>query len=79
MKGREEILKVHGKKVKLSDDVDFSAIAKAAAGASGAELANMVNEAALHAVRNGRTVGARQTWKRVWKWSLPVTRRRIRS
>ena len=56
LKGREEILKVHGKKVKLSDDVDFSAIAKAAAGASGAELANMVNEAALHAVRNGRTV-----------------------
>lgn len=56
LKGREDILKVHGKKVKLSDDVDFGAIARAASGASGAELANMVNEAALHAVRNGRKV-----------------------
>ena len=56
LQGREDILKVHGKKVKLSDDVDFAAIARAAAGASGAELANMVNEAALHAVRNGRKV-----------------------
>ena len=54
--GREAILKVHAKKVKISDDVDFSAIAKAAAGASGAELANMVNEAALRAVRSGRKV-----------------------
>ena len=56
LQGREAILKVHGKKVKLADDVDFGAIARAAAGASGAELANMVNEAALHAVRNGRKV-----------------------
>ena len=56
LQGREAILKVHGKKVKLADDVDFAAIARAAAGASGAELANMVNEAALHAVRNGRKV-----------------------
>lgn len=54
--GREAILKVHAKKVKVSDDVDFSAIAKAAAGTSGAELANMVNEAALRAVRSGRKV-----------------------
>ena len=53
--GREAILKVHAKKVKLGDNVDFHAIARAAAGASGAELANMVNEAALRAVRNGRT------------------------
>ncbi len=52
--GREAILKVHAKKVKLGDDIDFNAIARAAAGASGAELANMVNEAALRAVRNGR-------------------------
>lgn len=52
--GREAILKVHGKKVKLGDDIDFNAIARAAAGTSGAELANMVNEAALRAVRNGR-------------------------
>ena len=54
LKGREEILKVHARKVKLSDDVDFNAIARAASGASGAELANMVNEAALRAVRDNR-------------------------
>ncbi len=54
LKGREEILKVHGKKVRLSDNVDFNAIARAASGASGAELANMVNEAALKAVRENR-------------------------
>ena len=51
LKGREEILKVHAKKVRLGDDIDFNAIARAASGASGAELANMVNEAALRAVR----------------------------
>ena len=55
LEGREAILKVHAKKVKLGDNVDFHAIARAAAGASGAELANMVSEAALRAVRNGRT------------------------
>ena len=54
LKGREEILRVHARKVKLSDDVDFNAIARAASGASGAELANMVNEAALRAVRDNR-------------------------
>ena len=53
--GREAILKVDAKKVKLGDDVDFHAMARAAAGASGAELANMINEAALRAVRSGRT------------------------
>jgi len=53
--GREAILKVHARKVKLGDDIDFNAIARAAAGTSGAELANMVNEAALRAVRNGRS------------------------
>ena len=53
--GREAILKVHAKKVRLGDDVDFHAMARAAAGASGAELANMINEAALRAVRSGRT------------------------
>lgn len=53
-KGREEILKVHAKKVRLGDDIDFNAIARAASGASGAELANMVNEAALRAVRENR-------------------------
>ena len=52
--GREAILRVHAKKVKMGDDVDFGAIARAAAGASGAELANMVNEAALRAVKMNR-------------------------
>lgn len=54
LNGREAILKVHGKNVKLSDDVDFHGIALATAGSSGAELANIVNEAALRAVRLGR-------------------------
>ena len=54
LRGREAILKVHAAKVKLGEDVDFNAVARAASGASGAELANMVNEAALRAVRQGR-------------------------
>ena len=54
LKGREEILKVHAKKIRLGDDVDFNAIARAASGASGADLANMINEAALRAVRENR-------------------------
>lgn len=54
LKGREEILKVHAKKIKVVDDVDFLKIARMASGASGAELANIVNEAALRAVRDGR-------------------------
>ncbi|MBE7725540.1 MAG: ATP-dependent zinc metalloprotease FtsH [Enterocloster citroniae] len=54
LKGREAILRVHGRNVKMSDDVDYSAIARATAGASGAELANIINEAALRAVRMGR-------------------------
>lgn len=53
--GREAVLKVHAKKVKLTDNIDFNAIARATAGASGAELANIVNEAALRAVRSGRS------------------------
>lgn len=53
--GREAILKVHSKKIKTADDVDFHTIARMAAGTSGAELANIINEAALRAVRNGRT------------------------
>lgn len=55
LKGREEILRVHGKKIKLSEDVDFEKIARMASGASGAELANIINEAALRAVRDGRS------------------------
>ncbi|HJB89306.1 MAG TPA: ATP-dependent zinc metalloprotease FtsH, partial [Candidatus Blautia excrementigallinarum] len=54
LQGREEILKVHAKKIRIADNVRFDEIAKAAAGASGAELANIVNEAALRAVRDGR-------------------------
>ena len=54
LKGREEILKVHARKVRLEPDVDFNKIARMASGASGAELANIVNEAALRAVRDGR-------------------------
>ena len=56
--GREAILKVHAKKIKLADDVDFHTIARMASGTSGAELANIVNEAALRAVRTGRTIVA---------------------
>ena len=56
LKGREEILKVHAKKVKAAEDVDFAKIARMASGASGAELANIVNEAALRAVRSGRSL-----------------------
>ena len=54
LKGREEILKVHAKKIKVAEDIDWNKIARMASGASGAELANIVNEAALRAVRDGR-------------------------
>ena len=56
LKGREAILQVHAKKIKIAEDVDFNKVARMASGASGAELANMINEAALRAVRNHRTV-----------------------
>ena len=56
LQGREAILKVHAKKIKVADDVNFHTIARMASGASGAELANIVNEAALRAVRDNRTV-----------------------
>ena len=58
LKGREEILKVHAKKIKVAEDVDFNKVARMASGASGAELANIVNEAALRAVRDGRKFAA---------------------
>ncbi|MEG2699739.1 MAG: cell division protein FtsH, partial [Hungatella sp.] len=60
MKGREAILKVHGKNVKMDDTVDFKNIARATSGASGAELANIINEAALRAVRMDRNVVTQQ-------------------
>ena len=56
LKGREAILRVHAKKIRTAEDVDFHTIARMAAGASGAELANIINEAALRAVRSGRTI-----------------------
>ena len=56
LQGREAILQVHAKKIKTASDVDFHTVARMAAGASGAELANIINEAALRAVRNGRTI-----------------------
>ena len=58
LKGREEILKVHARKIKVAEDVDFNKVARMASGASGAELANIVNEAALRAVRDGRKFAA---------------------
>ena len=60
LQGREAILKVHAAKVKLAENVDFNTIACAASGASGAKLANMVNEAALRAVRQGRRLATRE-------------------
>ena len=54
LKGREAILRVHARKIRVGDDVDFHTIARMAAGASGAELANIINEGALRAVRDGR-------------------------
>ena len=56
LQGRESILKVHARKIKTAEDVNFHTIARMAAGASGAELANIINEAALRAVRSGRTI-----------------------
>ncbi len=56
LKGREEILKVHAKKIRTAPDIDYGAVARTAAGASGAELANIINEAALRAVRDGRNI-----------------------
>ena len=56
LQGREKILKVHAKKIKMAEDVDFRQVARMASGASGAELANIVNEAALRAIRDGRKV-----------------------
>ena len=58
LKGREEILKVHARKIRTSPNIDFNAVARAASGASGAELANIVNEAALRAVRDGRKMAS---------------------
>ena len=62
LKGREEILKVHAKNIRVGDNVDYNAIARMASGASGAELANMINEAAINAVKKGRKPGIYMSW-----------------
>ncbi len=77
--GREAILKVHAKNVKCSPAIDFNAIARASAGASGAELANMVNEAALLAVKTAVRQSCRKTSKKLSKPLLPDTRKKARS
>ncbi|MEI3530718.1 MAG: hypothetical protein V8Q65_00090 [Bacteroidaceae bacterium] len=78
LKGREDILKVHARKVKVADDIDYNKVARMASGASGAELANIVNEAALRAVRDGRKLQLRKTLKRASRWSSQDIRRRMR-
>lgn len=60
LKGREDILRVHAKKIRISDNIDFNKVARMASGASGAELANIVNEAALRAVRDGRSFASQE-------------------
>ena len=79
LKGREEILKVHAKKVALAPGIDFTTVARMASGASGAELANIVNEAALRAVRAGRKSVTQSDWRRASRWSLQATRKRTPS
>ena len=79
LKGREEILKVHAKNIRVGDNVDYNAIARMASGASGAELANMINEAALRAVVMEENSSLRRIWRRALRLSSPDTRRRIRS
>ena len=63
LKGREAILKIHAQKIKTAGDIDYSVIARMASGASGAELANIVNEAALHAVRDGRNAATQSDFE----------------
>ena len=79
LKGREDILKVHARKIKLADDVDFNKVARMASGASGAELANIVNEAALRAVRDRRAFATQADLEEALKWSSPDIRRRMPS
>ena len=76
LKGRIETLKVHAKDVKMDETVDFEEIALATSGAVGSDLANMINEAALGAVKAGRKAVHRKTYLKQWKLSLLVRRRR---
>ena len=78
LKGREDILRLHAGNVKCSPSIDFNVIARASAGASGADLANIINEGALLAVRDGRKMVVQKTWKKPLKQSLPVSRKRRR-
>lgn len=70
-------MKVHSHDVRISPNVDYHTVALATSGASGAELANIVNEAALRAVRMGRTEVIKRILKNLWKWSLPGPRERV--
>ena len=79
LKGREEILKVHAKKVALAPGIDFTTVARMASGASGAELANIVNEAALRAVRAGRKSVTQSDLEESIEVVIAATRRRIPS
>ena len=79
LKGREEILKVHARKIKLGENVDFEKIARMASGASGAELANIINEAALRAVRDGRPMFPSQIWRKALRWLSRDTKRKMPS
>lgn len=76
LKGREDILRLHAGNVKCSPSIDFNVIARASAGASGADLANIINEGALLAVRDGRKMVVQKTWKKPLKQSLPVSRKK---
>ena len=74
--GREAILKLHAKDIKCSNNIDFNVIARASAGASGAELANIINEGALLAVRDHRKTVVQKTWKKPLKSLLPVNKKK---
>ena len=79
LKGRVNILKVHSKDVRLDETVDFEEIALATSGAVGADLANMMNEAAINAVKNGRQAVSQKDLLRQWSLSLSEKRRKTGS
>ncbi len=76
LKGRVEVLKVHAKDVKMDETVDLEEIALATSGAVGSDLANMINEAAINAVKNGRNVCIAGRFLRLSRWFLWVKRRK---
>ena len=74
-----DVLKVHAKDVKMDESVNLEEIALATSGAVGSDLANMINEAAINAVKNGRQVVSQKDLLRQWKWYWSVKRRKIGS